>query len=223
MSRPDLPLARHAWDVPAAIAPPYPSSQASLVANDGKRRSSRAPRRLLLLTDQDSVRVRAPRRSASAHRRRFCAWQGRWEGGGDGLGRHARQLALRGHRPARTEVVERRPASAPTASDRIDAVVTHPSGAGWSSAGDDAALRQHLHAGPYPMDWIGRHTAALAGLGEGRACPPGDLRDLLTDGVIGGVGGVVVTFLPQILILFFFIGLLESTGYMARAAFIMDR
>jgi ferrous iron transport protein B len=51
---------------------------------------------------------------------------------------------------------------------------------------------------------------------------PGDLRDLITDGAIAGVGGVVM-FLPQILILFFFIGLLESTGYMARAAFIMDR
>ena len=52
--------------------------------------------------------------------------------------------------------------------------------------------------------------------------PEGDSRNLLTDGVIGGVG-TIVTFLPQILILFFFIGLLESTGYMARAAFIMDR
>jgi ferrous iron transport protein B len=52
--------------------------------------------------------------------------------------------------------------------------------------------------------------------------PAGDLRDLLSDGVIAGVGGVVV-FLPQILILFFFIGLLEDTGYMARAAFLMDR
>jgi ferrous iron transport protein B len=52
--------------------------------------------------------------------------------------------------------------------------------------------------------------------------PPGDLRDLIVDGAIAGVGGVVI-FLPQILILFFFIGLLESTGYMARAAFIMDR
>jgi ferrous iron transport protein B len=52
--------------------------------------------------------------------------------------------------------------------------------------------------------------------------PEGDLRDLITDGAIAGVGGVII-FLPQILILFFFIGLLESTGYMARAAFIMDR
>ena len=49
----------------------------------------------------------------------------------------------------------------------------------------------------------------------------GDLRGLLVDGIIGGVGSVVI-FLPQILLLFFFIGLLESSGYMARAAFLMD-
>jgi ferrous iron transport protein B len=50
----------------------------------------------------------------------------------------------------------------------------------------------------------------------------GDLRDLLVNGIIAGVGGVVV-FLPQILILFFFIGLMEDTGYMSRVAFIVDR
>lgn len=52
--------------------------------------------------------------------------------------------------------------------------------------------------------------------------PQGDLNDLIVNGVIAGVGGVLV-FMPQILILFFFIGLLQDTGYMARAAFIMDR
>jgi ferrous iron transport protein B len=71
------------------------------------------------------------------------------------------------------------------------------------------------------MNWIDAGIAALADSVKG-AMAPGDLRDLLTDGVISGVGGVVI-FLPQILILFFFIGLLENTGYMARAAFIMDR
>ena len=55
-----------------------------------------------------------------------------------------------------------------------------------------------------------------------RWMPPGDLRDLLRDGVFGGVGNAIV-FLPQILMLFFFISLLEDTGYMARAAFLMDR
>ncbi|WP_218280757.1 nucleoside recognition domain-containing protein [Verrucomicrobium spinosum] len=59
-------------------------------------------------------------------------------------------------------------------------------------------------------DWVKGHMAE------------GDLRDLLVDGVIAGVGGVVI-FLPQIMILFFFIGLMEDTGYMARVAFMMDR
>ena len=51
--------------------------------------------------------------------------------------------------------------------------------------------------------------------------PPGDLRDLINAGVLGGVG-TTLAFLPQILLLFFFISLLEDTGYMARAAFLMD-
>ncbi len=66
--------------------------------------------------------------------------------------------------------------------------------------------------------------AAFAGLGSwvGGALPEGAFSSLLVDGVIAGVGAVVI-FLPQILILFLFIGLLEDCGYMARAAFIMDR
>jgi ferrous iron transport protein B len=64
------------------------------------------------------------------------------------------------------------------------------------------------------VDWFGRTVAGLI--------PPGDLNSLLVDGVIAGVGAVVV-FLPQILLLFLFIGFLEDTGYMARAAFLMDR
>ncbi len=64
------------------------------------------------------------------------------------------------------------------------------------------------------VDWVGH---AIGG-----QIPPGDLNSLLVDGVIAGVGAVVV-FLPQILLLFLFIGFLEDTGYMARAAFLMDR
>src|SRR5712672_3767989 len=64
------------------------------------------------------------------------------------------------------------------------------------------------------VDWIGS--------GIGGLIPPGDLNSLLVKGVIKGVGAVVV-FLPQICLLFLFIGLLEDTGYMARAAFLMDR
>jgi ferrous iron transport protein B len=72
-----------------------------------------------------------------------------------------------------------------------------------------------------PMGWIEAAFAALGSWVTG-VMPPGDLRDLIVDGAINGVSGVVI-FLPQILILFFFIGLMEDTGYMARLAFIMDR
>lgn len=75
--------------------------------------------------------------------------------------------------------------------------------------------------GLYPMEWIESGVAALSSLVE-RLMPEGMLKDLLVDGVIGGVGGVVV-FLPNILILYFFISFMEDSGYMARAAFIMDK
>ena len=75
--------------------------------------------------------------------------------------------------------------------------------------------------GSYPMDWI---DAGVGYIGEfvSSVMPEGALRDLLVDGVIAGVGGVIV-FLPNILILFFFISLMEDTGYMARVSFIMDK
>jgi ferrous iron transport protein B len=75
----------------------------------------------------------------------------------------------------------------------------------------------------YPMDWI-ETFFTQAGQLVSAVVPErwGDLRSLLTDGVIGGVGGMLV-FLPQICILFFFLSLLEDTGYLARAAFVMDR
>ncbi|HYY43309.1 MAG TPA: ferrous iron transport protein B, partial [Pyrinomonadaceae bacterium] len=72
-----------------------------------------------------------------------------------------------------------------------------------------------------PMDLIDHGFGALGDAVHG-ALPAGLLTDLLVDGVIAGVGGVLV-FLPQILLLFFFIALLEDSGYMARAAFLMDR
>ena len=75
--------------------------------------------------------------------------------------------------------------------------------------------------GAYPQEWI---ENGIGWIGEwvSSVMPDGILRDLIVDGIIGGVGGVLV-FLPQILILFFFISLLEDSGYMARAAFIVDR
>lgn len=75
--------------------------------------------------------------------------------------------------------------------------------------------------GQYPMDWIDKGVSVLSGwLTE--IMPSGILKDLLIDGIVGGVGGVIV-FLPNILILFCCISLMEDSGYMARAAFIMDK
>ena len=75
--------------------------------------------------------------------------------------------------------------------------------------------------GNYPMGWIESGVEVLSQFLNSNL-PEGMIRDLLVDGVVGGVGGVIV-FLPNILILFFFISLMEDTGYMARTAFIMDK
>ena len=117
--------------------------------------------------------------------------------------------------------VERRPARI-TLADRIDRWLTHRV---WGSLAFVATMVAMFAAvfwlAQWPMAGIEAATGVLgkwveSGLAEG------PLRSLLVDGVIAGVGGVVI-FLPQILILFLFIGALEDCGYMARAAYLMDR
>ena len=107
-------------------------------------------------------------------------------------------------------------------SDKLDGVLTHRIW-GWVAFLGMMTLMFFciFTIAQVPMDWIKDGTKALGGW-VGAHLPDGDLRSLLTDGIIAGVGNVVV-FLPQILILYFFLGILEDTGYMARAAFIMDR
>ena len=78
-----------------------------------------------------------------------------------------------------------------------------------------------FEVGAYPMHWIELGVSWLSSAIDG-VMPAGPLKDLVVDGVIGGVGGVIV-FLPNILILFFCISFMEDSGYMARAAFIMDK
>ncbi|MDE6512756.1 MAG: ferrous iron transport protein B [Muribaculaceae bacterium] len=78
-----------------------------------------------------------------------------------------------------------------------------------------------FQVGQYPMDWIESGVEWLSGL-VGEHMPEGPLKDLLADGIIGGIGSVIV-FLPNILILYACISFMEDSGYMARAAFIMDR
>lgn len=75
--------------------------------------------------------------------------------------------------------------------------------------------------GQYPMDWIDSLVGWLSGVAR-EVLPEGPVKDLIVDGIIGGVGGVIV-FLPNILILYFCISFMEDSGYMSRAAFIMDK
>jgi len=109
-----------------------------------------------------------------------------------------------------------------TFSDRLDRVLTHR----WWGLAIFVLLMAVMFQGiftlaRYPMELI-QTLINLAELGLGRLIPPGPFQDLLVKGVVRGVGAVVV-FLPQICLLFFFLGVLEDSGYMARAAFLGDR
>jgi ferrous iron transport protein B len=109
-----------------------------------------------------------------------------------------------------------------TFSDRLDRVLTHRFWGVLIFVAVMALMFQSIFTfARLPMAAL---QTGVGWIGEavGRFIPPGDLHSLLVDGVIAGVGAVVV-FLPQICLLFLFIGLLEDSGYMARAAFLMDR
>lgn len=121
-----------------------------------------------------------------------------------------------------TEVLQRGPSAQRSHTDRLDALLTHR----WLGIPIFLTVLIAVYSltflvGKYPQDWIG------AGFGwlqrqAGTLLPPGELTSLLVDGIVPGVGAVVV-FVPIIMLLMGCIAFLEDTGYMARAAFIMDR
>ncbi len=119
-------------------------------------------------------------------------------------------------------VMERPSVARVTVSQRLDRVLTHPVFGSLILIAVLFLVFQTIFSGAAPLMRL--IEAAFGWLGElvGAAVPDGVLRSLLLDGVIAGVGGVVV-FLPQILILFAFIAVLEDCGYMSRAAFMVDR
>ncbi len=114
------------------------------------------------------------------------------------------------------------PSPGPSLSERIDRVLTHRVLGPVIYLAIMALMFQAVFAWATPFmgwietgtEWLGAQVAALLG--------PGMLTDLLVDGVIAGVGGILV-FLPQICLLFLFLTLLEDVGYLARAAFLVDR
>jgi ferrous iron transport protein B len=121
-----------------------------------------------------------------------------------------------------TGVITQPATRAVTASDKIDRVLTHRFAGFLIFIALMFVIFQAIYTGAKPLmdackaaqGWLGEQVAAVIA--------PGPLQSLLVDGVIAGVGGVLV-FLPQIAILFLFIALLEDCGYMARAAFLMDK
>ena len=141
-----------------------------------------------------------------------------WKSGPeDRLGERRRALVLRA-----CEVGARRPdGHASTVSDKLDRFLLHPV-LGWVALIVTMVLIfwSIFSFAEIPMGWI-ESLQGLLGEKVSASMPEGDLRGLLVEGIINGVGSVVA-FIPQIVLLFFFIGLLESSGYMARAAFLMD-
>jgi ferrous iron transport protein B len=186
-----------------------------------ERRRQAAAEALLILTNEKALASSlehypaAIQRAVTAARSRLEAAKVDWQGAAIEA-RYARVTAI--HQSVVTESFQNRE----TFSDKLDHVLTHKiwgtlifvliMGVMFQSIFSLARLPMDLLQ--YAVDWFG-------GL-VGGAIPPGPLNSLLVDGAIAGVGAVIA-FLPQILLLFFFIGLLEDTGYMARAAFLMDR
>ncbi|MGB0766154.1 MAG: ferrous iron transporter B [Phycisphaeraceae bacterium] len=114
-----------------------------------------------------------------------------------------------------SEAVERR-------TEAVDRVFTHPiAGVGVFAAIMFALFFLIFKTATIPMGWIEASFGAI-GAWAGSLLPEGLVSSFVVDGLIAGIGGVVI-FLPQILILFFVLTLLEDTGYLARAAFVADR
>lgn len=131
-------------------------------------------------------------------------------------GRYARVAAIHGAVTTDTGAIQE------TFSDRLDRLLTHKVWGIIIFTVIMAVMFQTIFSfAKLPMDAL---DSGVTQLGDwiGRLIPPGDLHNLVENGIVAGVGAVVV-FLPQICLLFLFIGLLEDTGYMARAAFLMDR
>ena len=230
LSRHDLPLPRHAWDIPAALASAVAELQSSLIANDAKAPLIARAEALLLLTDPDPLRVAGSMPLSDPTAKILDTWKTRWtvdktDWSGalvsaryDAIGKLVQHVVIPPTGTDQTHATQ----SSLALSDKIDAVATHPLWGWVIFAAIMAAMFFAIFTlAGIPMGWIetfvawvSDHVSALI--------PEGTLHDLVLDGAIAGVEGVII-FLPQILILFLFIGFLESTGYMARAAFIMDR
>jgi ferrous iron transport protein B len=186
-----------------------------------ERRSQAAAEALLILSNEKSLASSAEhypshiKEAVSEARQRLETAGVDWRGAAI----EGRYLSIASIQEAAT--IEMAPPGE-TFSDRLDRVLTHKLWGTLIFIAIMALMFQSIFSfARLPMDALQSGVDWLGAM-VGRLIPPGDLNSLLSDGVIAGVGAVIV-FLPQILLLFLFIGFLEDTGYMARAAFLMDR
>jgi len=186
MSRADLPLARHAWTVPAAIAPAVSEIAAALVEGDRKAPLVARAEALLLLTDQDSVRVAGSTPLSLRTEEILRSWQTRWTNEGTDWAGTLVSSRYDAIGTLAAEVVQTRGISGPSVSDKIDAVATHALW-GWLVLGAVMTLLflSIFTLAEVPMNWIDAHIASLSDAVKA-SMAPGDLRDLITDGAIGG-------------------------------------
>lgn len=219
ISREDLPPPR--WQsapLPVPLRAALETSRADLIAAGAVHDRATLLEPLYLLSDHDPLhygikdahlgRIRAGRKALDAS---FPGWEDQLV-----ADRYAAIEGLCGG------VLERPEESKPNLTSRIDRWLLHPILGGVTLLVILALLFYLIfRVAEGPMGWIESGFGMLADWVVA-VMPPGDLRDLIVDGAINGVAGVLV-FLPQIVILFFFIGIMEDTGYMARLAFIMDR
>ena len=171
---------------------------------------------LLSIEEGDELAAIPPELRAVVERKRKFA---------DASKRHLDEEIIRGRYAwldARAGLFLRETATRPSLTDRIDRVLLHPALGFVIFLALMTAVFQALFAGADPIiGWIEGFFAWLGNV-VGAALPAGLFNDLVVNGLVAGVGAVLV-FLPQILLLFLFIGILEDTGYMARVAFLMDR
>jgi ferrous iron transport protein B len=207
------------------LLPPFEEELETLASAVTKvfpsRRTSSRPEALLILSDEKVLRNNATHYPDEIHRGVAAARQRL-----DAAGIDWRSAPIESRYACIAEIQQavtvEHSAAQETFSDRLDRLVTHKLWGVLIFIGIMTLMFQSIFTfAKIPMDGM---QAAVNGLGGivSNAIPPGDLNSLLVDGVVAGVGAVVV-FLPQILLLFLFIGFLEDTGYMARAAFLMDR
>jgi len=222
MSRIDLPPPEKPWLPNPELRSAVDEIVQALEGRADKGRASARAEAVLLLSEEEHVRVAGSShvgdKALEVARRHETEWASR---GFDWRGQivSSRYEKIAG---VCSRVMRREDDMGSSVSDRIDSVVVHPFW-GWVTLGMVMTVLfvSIFTLAEFPMDLI---DSMMVGLGSLVTdwMPAGDLRSLIVDGAIAGVGGVVI-FLPQILILFFFIGILEASGYMARAAFIMDR